>query len=90
MKIELSQPSSQRDSRQASVSRSGELGWSSADELAALEAVWDCLCQESTALRPSPRLPELPPSGPVRPVKQLPSRQRQPQGRGDGVDRLAS
>jgi hypothetical protein len=64
MPIELPQTHHQTPGplRPGSGGRAGALGWSEADELAALETVWDSLCQEAAAPRPVVQLPDRPSS----------------------------
>jgi hypothetical protein len=79
--------------------RAGALGWSEADELAALETVWESLCQEAAAPRPVVPLPDLPSSRLARASSRLEAARtrnagRSPQRRQDRLtdasDRLAS
>ncbi len=71
--IELPQP--RRQSRPSGEGRSSAAGWSTADELAALETVWASLCQDAVSPGTSPQLPvisrsSLDPDGDRQPLRQ--------------------
>ncbi|MCP9901137.1 hypothetical protein KBZ09_10980 [Cyanobium sp. Cruz CV11-17] len=55
---------------------SAALGWSPADELDALETVWESLCQDATSPGAPLQLPSLPSPGLARGGAQRPLRQR--------------
>ena len=85
--IELPQPRRQSPSRiqglqpQSSGVRpvdagSSAPGWSPADELAALETVWESLCQDATSPGSPLQLPNLPSPAQARGGPQRPLRQR--------------
>jgi hypothetical protein len=66
------------------VAGSAAGGWSTADELAALETVWESLCQDAASPAPSLQLPNLPSTSLNRASAQRPLRQRNRLGAAPG------